>query len=195
VESEIAGPTPLVRSCPTFLNLLGQFYAALPEPLSLEAVLVAPAVIPEPYRRLLVHANDMTSTLERFYGEQVELSVLHRWVDDDILSRHIVLIGAQSRRPVEYGAIRIHLPAMDETARQKVLECRLPLGGILKSQGVAHKGCPGGFFTVQANDLIRRALQLQGQPWLYGRCNCLSNAAGRTIAEVVEILPNVQGQI
>jgi hypothetical protein len=37
---------------------------------------------------------------------------------------------------------------------------------------------------------MNRVLKLDGPRWLYGRCNCLSDASGRVLADVVEILPN-----
>lgn len=91
---------------------------------------------------------------------------------------------------MEYGAIRIALTALGEQARREVIECRIPLGRILTSHGVTHASCPGGFFQVQSNALMNRVLKLDGPRWLYGRCNCLSDASGRVLADVVEILPN-----
>jgi hypothetical protein len=40
---------------------------------------------------------------------------------------------------------------------------------------------------------MNEVLALDGPQWLYGRCNCLSNASGETIAEVIEILPILPG--
>ena len=182
-----------VTTCPKFLRLLGSFYEALPEPLPLKAELVDPTTIPEPYRGLLVHRNDMTSTLQRHHGENVELRVLQKFSTGHVFFRHIVLEGTLSGRPVEYGAIRISLRTLSEAARRQVLECRVPLGGILNACAIAHQSCPGGFFRVQSNELMNEVLGLDGPQWLYGRCNCLSNAAGETIAEVIEILPTPPG--
>ena len=36
------------------------------------------AALPEPYRSLLVHERDMTSTLGQFHGDDIGLKVLHR---------------------------------------------------------------------------------------------------------------------
>lgn len=182
-----------VATCPKFLSLLGSFYETLPEPLPLRAELIDPGEIPEPYRGLLVHRSDMTSTLHRYHGETVELRVLQRFSAGNFFFRHIVLEGTASGRPWEYGAIRIALQTLSEPARRQVLECRVPLGGILNSLGIAHQSCPGGFFRVQSNELMSEVLELDGPRWLFGRCNCLTNAAGETIAEVIEILPTLTG--
>lgn len=178
-----------VTTCPKFLALLGTFYEALDHSLSLDAELVSPEEVPEPYRQLLVHRRDMTPTLEQYHGEQVELEVLQRWTAGEHFFRHIALVGVSSGRPVEYGAIRIDLGALDDAARRQVLECRVPLGRILASLGITHQGCPGGFFRILSNALISRVLRIEGPQRLYGRCNCLTDAAGRTIAEVIEIMP------
>jgi hypothetical protein len=180
----------VVRTCPKFLALLGAFYEDRPEAPPTRAELIDPSQIPEPFRRMLVHKSDMTSTLEKYHGEPLELLVLDRAIRDGFLFRHIVLAGRETGQPVEYGAIRIALTALGEEARREVIECRIPLGRILVSHGVTHVSCPGGFFQVHSNALMNRVLKLDGPRWLYGRCNCLSDASGRVLAEVVEILPN-----
>jgi hypothetical protein len=183
----------IVGECPKFLHLLGAFYQEMAEAPPSVAELVDPRTIPEPCRRLLAHRHDMTPTLEEYYREKADLRVLARAVDGESLFRHVVLQGAESKRPFEYGAIRIALPALAGPARRQVIECRTPLGRILRTHGISHRSCPGGFFKIQANRLMVRALALDGPRWLYGRCNCLSGEAGRVIAEVVEILPNYPG--
>ncbi len=178
----------LTTTCPKFLSVLGHFYANRPEE-SLDAVLIPPDAMPQPYRDLLVHEGDMTSTLQRYHGEGVDLDVLERAIVGGVLSRHIVLRGARSGRPLEYGAARIQLGLLDHVARAEVLEERRPLGGILHHRGLGFRSCPGGFFRIQSNTMINRALDLDEQHTLFGRCNCLWGGSGRTIAEVVEILP------
>lgn len=182
-----------VATCPKFLSLLGSFYETMPEPMPLKAQLIVPDDMPNPYRRLLVHSNDMTSTLQRYHGEEIELRVLQRFVIGEFFFRHIVLDGKTSHRPREYGAIRITLPALTEPARRQVLECHVPLGGILNTLNIAHRSCPGGFFRVRSNELMNEVLELNGPRWLFGRCNCLADGTGQTIAEVVEILPTLAG--
>ena len=44
--------------------------------------------MPEPYKRLLVHCHDMTSTLETFYGSPMRITVLSRELEAvDICAR------------------------------------------------------------------------------------------------------------
>jgi hypothetical protein len=175
--------------CEYFLALLSEFYESLPEPLTVCATFLPPESIPQPQRDLLVHYNDMTSTLSGFYGEPISLNVLHRHQGPQWYRRHIVLETANTKRPVEYGAMRILLPLLSEAARSEVLAARTPLGEILARQGLAFRHCPGGFFKLRSNHLIELSLALTSQQWLYGRCNCMSDSVGRVVAEVVEVLP------
>jgi hypothetical protein len=179
----------VTSACPTLLSLLDDFYQAVPGHCLPDASVVDGGDIPEPYRRLLVHNSDMTSTLEKYHGEKIALRVLERKLTSDWLARHIVLEGMDSGRPVEYGAIRINLGALDHEVQEQVFECRDPLGGILNQHGVQYGSCPGAFFRVHSSELMNRVLGLDRPRWLYGRCNCLADLSGRTIAEVVEVLP------
>ena len=177
------------NTCPKFLELLAEFYREMAAPPAIEAITVVPEAIPEPQRSLLVHDRDMTSTLARFHGEPIELRVLDCKLVGDHYRRHIVLETAHSRRPAEYGAIRVNLPLLKDSAQTEVLQARGPLGGILAAHGITFRCCPGAYFKIFSNALIGESLRLDGPKWLYGRCNCLSDAGGQTMAEVIEILP------
>lgn len=183
---EVALP---IAACHRLLSLLAEFYDELPDAPELAVQVVTPEAIPQPQRRLLVHNNDMTSTLARYHDEPIDLEVLERKLHGDYYSRHIVLRTAGSRRAVEYGGSRVFLPLLGERVRGEVLRAQLPLGAVLSRHRLDFRACPGAFFTVRSNELINRAFAVEGQPWLYGRCGCLADAEGRTIAEVVEVLP------
>ena len=176
-------------SCDRFLALLKEFYEDLPEPPAIEVTFVPTESVPQPQHDLLVHFSDMTSTLTRYYGEPIKLKVLHRHQGPQWYRRHIVLETASSRRPVEYGAMRILLPLLSEAAKLEVLAARSPLGAILARHRLAYRHCPGGFFKIRSNRLIEQSLGLAAPQWLYGRCNCMSDSVGRVVAEVVEVLP------
>lgn len=185
----MAQTTSSTTFCPKILTLLETFYALGDESPPEEAVLIEPGQMPEPYRSLLVHQRDMTSTLTNYYRDTIKLRVLDRVFTPGKLSRHVVLECAGTDRPVEYGASRISLDLLDQPARRKILEGRVPLGGILHDFGVRYGNCPRAYFSVRSNGLIGRVFGLEEPRWLFGRCNCLSDRLGRTIAEVVEILP------
>src|SRR3954464_12491064 len=93
---------------PTLIHPLDDFYAraGLPVPPVAEVEALA---MPEPFRSLLVHQHDMTSTLEKFHGSRIHLR-LHgkRQLGNDYF-REVILELDGSNKPVEFGAIHIHL--------------------------------------------------------------------------------------
>jgi chorismate-pyruvate lyase len=149
--------------------------------------------MPEPYRSLLVHERDMTPTLEEAYGRSIQLRVLRYAKRGHVVSRQVALVPAGSVKPVAFGAIRIDLEHVSPEVRELVLERRQPLGTILREQSVEHAGHPDIFIQVRSDAVINGALQLAGPRLLYGRQNVITDAAQRTLAQVVEILPPSNG--
>lgn len=152
--------------------------------------------VPEPYRSLLVHSNDMTPTLERHFHRLIGLRVLGRHHDEagDTLARQVVLVGEKDDALVEFGAIRIHLDVFEAEPRRLIVDGAAPLGAILRDYAVEHTSRPDAYFRVTPDELICRAMRLDAAsaPILYGRCNRLSTTAGRLIAQVVEVLPPIE---
>jgi chorismate-pyruvate lyase len=144
--------------------------------------------MPEPYRSLLVNEGDMTPTLENFHRCKLHLQVLGRIHVGDEYRRQVLLLDPQNR-PVEFGAIRIHLDVLLPAVQKLVLAGQRPLGGVLIENSVPHSSRPSAYFSVIGDDLINRALGVSKPCALYGRCNTLTADDGRVIAEVVEILP------
>jgi len=150
---------------------------------------IAGTTIPEPYKSLLVHNNDMTSTLEKFHGARIHLAVLRSWQKSDSYFREVILTLDGSAKRVEFGAIKINLALFEAEPRQKILEAHFPLGRILGDYTVPYHSNPKSFLKIQADDFIVREFGLPGKPMLYGRRNTLSNPRGESLAEIVEILP------
>lgn len=147
------------------------------------------ADIPEPYRGLLVHNNDMTPTLSAYHACLIHLRVLSRARRDDFYFREVLLLADGTEQPVEFGAIRINLALFSPLLRRFILDERIPLGHLLAEHAIDHSSRPQAFFRVTADALMRDVLQLPGPQVLYGRRNTLFNASSRPLAEVVEILP------
>ncbi|HEY2952630.1 MAG TPA: hypothetical protein VGK40_08610 [Verrucomicrobiae bacterium] len=145
--------------------------------------------VPEPYKTLLVHQSDMTSTLEHFHRQSIHLRVLGRERRGDEYFREVVLQLDGTGKPVEFGAIKIHLDRFPPSARHLILEERWPLGRILKECAVAYDSSPKAFLRIASDKLINKVLDLTGAHVLFGRRNTLSDVAGRPLAEIVEILP------
>ena len=167
---------------------LDEFYAQAARPLpAIESI--PEDRVAEPYRSLLVHDQDMTPTLERFYGRRIHLELLSRQQRDDFYFREVVLILDETDQPVEFGAIKMNLSMFPSAARREILEERLPLGHILAEHKIAHTSRPKAFLRIQSDDFISRALRLEGSHALFGRRNTLLDPRHFPIAEIVEILP------
>jgi len=145
--------------------------------------------VPEPYKSLLVHERDMTSTLEGFHQNGIHLRLVTREQRGDEYFREVVLSLDGSEEPVEFGAIKIHLDKFPEKARQEILREHFPLGHILKDSGLEYQSRPKAFLRVASDKTINGLLALAGAHLLYGRRNTLLNATGEALAEIVEILP------
>lgn len=183
--------TPLVHRIADLMFPLDEFYAergdAVPQVEAIDG-----ADIPEPYNVLLVHERDMTSTLEQFFDEPMVLRLLDVRREGTWLRRQVVLVTRDSRRAVEFGAIRIDLSSFSSIAVREIVQCHIPLGAILHQFGVGHVCRPSAFFRFQSDPTTRAVFGLQAEQTLYGRHTLLYDRDDRTLAEVVEILPLIE---
>ncbi len=167
---------------------LDEFYAemgqALPPLQQVDA-----GTVPQPYKQLLVHHDDMTPTLEKFYQQDIHLRVLSRRQRGDEYFREVALLLDSNDQPVEFGAIKIWLHLFSPEARKQILAERRPLGHILQEQGMQHSSRPKAYLRLASDRVINEALSLTGAHVLYGRRNTLFDPKGRALAEIVEILP------
>lgn len=150
---------------------------------------IAAHSIPQPQRDLLVHQRDMTTTLQTFYGARTHLRLLRAETVNEIYQREVVLALDGSERPVEFGAISIHLDRLPRDVQQTIVLAERPLGGLLLERDVQFVSRPKAFIRVEADTLISRALALADAGTLYGRCNALLTPQGEVLADIVEILP------
>jgi len=171
---------------------LNEFYAqagfALPQ-----IELIAGADVPEPYRQLLVHNDDMTPTLEQYYGCDIHLEILRRRQEGVFYFREVVLRLDGSEQPVEFGANKISLALFSPAVRRLILAERLPLGHILKVHQVPHTSRPQAYLRVQVDEFMGRSLGLARGQVIYGRRNTLRDPQDRPLSEIVEILPPPAG--
>jgi len=179
---------PAAATALPYVFPLDEFYArsglALPK---IERV--AGEEVPEPYRSLLVHQNDMTPTLENFHGASIHLEILSREQRGDYYLREVVLRLNGSGKAVEFGANKISLLLYPPKARQMILEEKIPLGGILKECEIEHTTRAKAYFRVVSDELISRVLRAPLGMTLYGRKATISDPQQRPLSEIVEILP------
>ena len=147
--------------------------------------------MPQAYRQLLDHSNDMTSTLQRFHDEEIRVHVLESRQDDVCYAREVLLVTRDTRRTVEFGAIAIRLELFPVGAQREIFRAEMPLGTILRSFRIDYVSNPRGFFEIESDDHMNAALALSHKQTLYGRANEITNAEGQVLANIVEILPPV----
>jgi hypothetical protein len=145
--------------------------------------------MPEPYRSLLVHEGDMTSMLEGFHRSPIWLDVLRVGPRGERYVREVVLWRERDRRPVEYGMLEADLEAYPEALRPAVLAGERPLGFLLNDAGVPFRSNRIGLFRVAAEHTIGLLPEGSGGGFRYGRYNELLTVEGRSLAKIIEILP------
>ena len=146
--------------------------------------------IPEPYKSLLVHERDMTSTLGQFYADKIQLNVLNQHQQENEYYREVLLLTKSERRPVEYGAIKIFLHKFPESARKAIVEATAPLGQLLHDYDINYLSKPKGFLVIECDSYIGDLLECKEKTRLFGRRNSLYEPNNHSkIAEIVEILP------
>ena len=149
-----------------------------------------PSEIPDPYRELLVHEVDMTSTLERHHEEAMILEVLTDGRVGSHYFREVVLRGVETGTAAEFGLIEIEIDRFPENLRESILSGKKPLGGILNESGLGYQSRPLGYFSVAREHLPPKLSLLGGNTTFYGRLNQLLGADSGCLARILEIIPN-----
>lgn len=167
---------------------LSNFYLRAKLPLPRIELLSADAV-PDPFKSLLVHENDMTPTLEQFHKSRIHLEILSRDRRGDFYYREVILRLDHDEKPVEFGAIKVYLGAFPEDAQELVLAEQIPLGTILNDIHLRHKNEAKHFLRIEPDELILKSLEIETPQPLFGRKALISDSRGKPLAEIVEILP------
>jgi hypothetical protein len=151
---------------------------------------IAPDEIPSPYRSMLVHDNDMTSTLERHYGGRVVLRALSTFSSGAWYFRRVLLVQEYTGRPVEMGAIRIKIDAFGPHLKAAILKNEVPLGRILADGQFDYVSRVRDYLAMTSNPEMMGVFWMREPRTLYGRRTEIIHA-GRKIGDIVEVLPQV----
>jgi chorismate-pyruvate lyase len=166
-----ASPLRPLAECDTPREALAELCAgfkACPE-MESACVEVAPEQMPEAYRRLLVHENHMTATLQEHFRSRLDLYVLEHRDEGDLYSRRIYLARPKSTDAVELGVVRLDLRCIPEPARSEILARRAPLGAILMRHNIRRRVEPRWFLVFPAGSAVLRWFGLTRQGPFYGR--------------------------
>lgn len=130
---------------PDLHELLGLF----PSQGDLAEYRVVPASkVPPPYHGLLVHQHHMTVTVEKFYGDMVNVAILDRRKQGYSYARKILLTLQKSGQVVQYGIMRIHLDYCSADVQKQIIAGKTPLGRILIEHNVLRRIEPTAFLHI-----------------------------------------------
>ena len=146
--------------------------------------------VPEPARSLLVHPNDMTSTLAAFHGSALRVEILQQRQIGDYYLREVFLRTQDTGRIVEYGVIAIVLEQFTPLQQAEIQTGRMPLGELLHHHQIPFESAPICYFSVATGGLEETHRAALNHATCYGRFNHLSKKTGEPLAWIMEILPH-----
>lgn len=148
---------------------------------------VAPDGIPEPYRSMLVHDDDMTHTLERHVDGRLVVRPLWTRLFRRWYLRRVLLVQESTGRPIGMGAVRLALDAFGPRVRSQIVRGEIPLGRILREARIGYRRRPLRYLAVAPNAEMMGVFWMRAPETLYGRQTVLT-LEGAKIGQVVDVL-------
>jgi chorismate-pyruvate lyase len=151
---------------------------------------VRAAGMPAPYRRLLHHEHHMTVTVERFYGEPVNVHVVESHEDGRRYWRQILLARQSDDYVVQFGIVRLELSCLDSPVRRAIEARAAPLGRILIEHHVMREVQLLAVWRVNMGPALKRLMPARVADVTYGR-TALIHCNGEPAVELLEIVAPV----
>lgn len=165
-----------------------QLFDLLPDASDRPAVIVVPAEsVPQPYRKLLVHNDHMTVTVEDYFGGPVDVKVLACRREGNEYARKILLTMHEGGRVVQFGLVRIDLGVCPAPVRDAIVEGKTPLGRILIQHDMLRRIEPTAFLQVKLNTKMADWFGATADESTFGRLGVIYTG-DRPAVEVLEIL-------
>ena len=150
--------------------------------------------VPEPYRQLLVHTHHMTVTVERFYGEPVDVKVLACRREGDEYARKILLSLHDSHAVVQFGLVRINLGVCPPAVKVEIVEGKTPLGRVLIRHDMLRRIEPVGYLRVKLSEAMAGWFGVPAGAETFGRLGVIYTGDDPAV-EVLEILAPVRDKV
>lgn len=150
---------------------------------------LAPEEVAPPARGLLVHQQDMTSTLAAFHASALRVEVLQQQRIDDLYLREVFLRTCSAGKIVEYGVIAIALEQFDGGQQRAIQAGEIPLGALLHRFAIPFVSSPIAYFSVSTREFAATRLATLSAGTCFGRFNRLARSSGEPFAWIMEILP------
>jgi len=138
-------------------------------PLIERAEHIASSATPEPYRRLLVHDQHMTVTMEEFHRAAVDVRVLAEYRSGDTYARQSLLLKSGTDAVVQFGIMRFNLNYVTEPVRREILEGHTPLGRILINYNVLRHIDLGAVLRIWPGPALQSHFRCSPETTTYGR--------------------------
>lgn len=139
------------------------------QPLIAKAEHVASALVPEPYKGLLVHNSHMTVTMEKYHHSQVEVRILDRHLEGDVYTRKIVLLKSGTDDVVQFGIVRFDFQYVTDVVRKEILSGEIPLGRVLINHNVLRHIDLGAVLRITAGPELASIFRIEPGTVTYGR--------------------------
>ncbi len=130
---------------------------------------VPSALTPEPYKRLLVHDQHMTVTMEDFHESPVDVRILDQRLDDETYSRKILLLKSGTESVVQFGIVRFNFAYVTQRVREEILEGRTPMGRVLITHNVLRHIDLGAILRIAPGEELQKYFQSAPGDVTYGR--------------------------
>lgn len=153
--------------------------------------LVQAEQVVEPFQRLLVHTNHMTTTLAGYHGDAVSLRVLRTRTDAEAYARVIQLLSGPDEHVVEFGIMRFDLSLASPAVRDAVNHARTPLGDILIQHDVMRVIEPRWFLSLAAGQPLLAQMGLPQDRRAFGRIGCI-HCDGKPAIDLLEVVTDVR---
>jgi chorismate-pyruvate lyase len=142
--------------------------------------------VPEPYRRLLVHDEHMTVTLERYYDSPVRVVPYRVHRHGDLYGRMLDLLD-KNDRVVMTGLMLFNFNFCNAEVRDEIIAAQGPLGRILIEHDILRHVSPTAFVRIAGDDPLARRFHAPEPKPVYGRLATLfcDNQPAVDLLEVV----------
>jgi chorismate-pyruvate lyase len=170
---------------PALDHLAGLFFSEMAELGTFEELLAEQ--LPQPYRTLLAHHEHMTVSVERHYGEKVDVEVIAAKRSGDYYARKIILHLQSNRRTVLFGIPRLNLRLVDDDVRREILSENKPLGRVLIDHNVLREVQLASLYRVTPGPDLCRLFELEQPRETYGR-TAFIYCDGFVAVELLEIV-------
>ncbi len=138
-------------------------------PLITKAEHVPAALVPEPYKGMLVHDHHMTVTMEKYHDSPVDVRILDRHESRDVYSRKIVLLKSGTSEVVQFGIVKFNFAYVTDAVRDEIIAGETPLGRVLINHNVLRHIDFGVALRITAGPALAEYLQMPAGDVTYGR--------------------------